>query len=106
MGTRKRRNDLLDINPKREPLTVEKLRTFEGFENTCDEEAENIVYSIRAFSRIIVEFMLEQEHAGKNPQHEITITEKKRRGRKKGSPNRPKNLCHLLRIKSVTPREL
>jgi hypothetical protein len=42
-------------NPKREPLTVEKLRTFPGFENLSDEEAEDQVHSIHQFCEILMD---------------------------------------------------
>jgi hypothetical protein len=33
-------------------LTIEKLRTFVGFESTSDEEAENIIQTIKQFTII------------------------------------------------------
>jgi len=33
-------------------LTIEKLRTFAGFENTSNEEAENIIQTIKQFTII------------------------------------------------------
>jgi hypothetical protein len=47
-------------NSSREALTAEKLRTFPGFENASEKEAENMVYSIHTFCRIIYEYMIEQ----------------------------------------------
>jgi len=35
-----------------EDLTIEKLRTFSGFENTNNEEAENIIQTIKQFTII------------------------------------------------------
>jgi hypothetical protein len=44
------------INPQKEALTVEKLKSFEGMEKLSDDEAQEIVYSIRTFSNIVYEF--------------------------------------------------
>jgi hypothetical protein len=43
------------INPKKEPLTIEKLRTFPGCEHYSDEEAEQIVQTIHQFAHILFE---------------------------------------------------
>lgn len=43
------------INPAKEPLTVEKLRTFPGCEHYSDEEAEQIVQTIHQFAHILFE---------------------------------------------------
>jgi hypothetical protein len=43
------------INPKKEPLTVEKLRTFSGCEHYNDEEAEQVVQTIQQYALILVE---------------------------------------------------
>ena len=48
------------INPKKEPLTIEKLREMTG-QNYSDEEAQEIVANIKALSSILIEFMLEEE---------------------------------------------
>jgi hypothetical protein len=47
------------INLKKEPLTVEKLRELTG-ENYLDEEAEEILHSVKQLSSILVEYVLEQ----------------------------------------------
>lgn len=52
MGTRKKTKQLYDHGP----LTPEILRTFEGFEETPDEEAYKIIWTLDAFSRIAVEY--------------------------------------------------
>jgi len=51
---------LESINPQKEVLTVEKLRSFEGMEHLSDAEAQEIVYSIRTFSNIVYEFLKEK----------------------------------------------
>ncbi|AEV98143.1 hypothetical protein A4D02_33670 [Niastella koreensis] len=43
------------INPKKEPLTVEKLRTFPGCEHYNDEEAEQVVQTIHQYALILFE---------------------------------------------------
>jgi hypothetical protein len=48
------------INPLKEVLTVEKLRSFEGMGHLSDAEAQEIVYSIRTFSNIVYEFLKEK----------------------------------------------
>ena len=53
-------NDNDSINPLRETLTTEKLKTFEGFEKIIDKEAEEITYSIHTLCRIVYESLLEQ----------------------------------------------
>lgn len=49
------------MNPFREPLTIEKLRTFEGMENLSDEEAQEIVYSIHTLCNIIYEYTMQNK---------------------------------------------
>lgn len=45
------------LNPKYEPLTVEKLREFTPNLNLSDEEAEKAVASIRLFAKILYGLM-------------------------------------------------
>lgn len=40
--------------PKREPLTSDKLRTFPGCERYSDEEAEEIVATLKALAKIFL----------------------------------------------------
>ena len=47
----------IEINPQKEPLTTENLRTFEGFENLNSEEANLIVYTIHELCDIIYEYL-------------------------------------------------
>ena len=44
----------LSINPKKEPLTVEQLRTFKGFENLSEEKALHIIKTIREMTYMAV----------------------------------------------------
>ena len=41
------------LNPEFEPLTIEKLRTFKGYENTNDEQALEILESIQQFALVL-----------------------------------------------------
>jgi hypothetical protein len=47
-------------NPNKEELTVEKLKTFEGFENIGDEEAQETVFAIQTLASILYEYTNEQ----------------------------------------------
>lgn len=49
------------MNPLRESLTVEKLKTFEGMENLSEEEAQEIVYSIHTLCNIIYEYTMQNK---------------------------------------------
>ncbi|HKC67960.1 MAG TPA: hypothetical protein VKG26_06995 [Bacteroidia bacterium] len=48
------------LNPNKEELTVEKLKTFEGFENIGDEEAQETVFAIQTLASILYEYTNEQ----------------------------------------------
>jgi len=48
------------INPQKEPLTVEKIKTFKDFENVTDEEALEIIYTIDTLCRITQEYLMNQ----------------------------------------------
>lgn len=52
------------MNPLREPLTVEKLRTFEGMENLNDSDADEMVYSIHTLCNIIHEYIMQNKIRG------------------------------------------
>ena len=41
------------LNPEFEPLTTEKLRPFKGYENLGDEQAAEILESIRQFAFVL-----------------------------------------------------
>lgn len=47
------------INPKKEPLTIERLREMTG-QNYTDQEAQEIVSNIKTLSSILVEHLLEE----------------------------------------------
>lgn len=48
------------MNPHRENLTPDKLKTFSGCENLSDEAATETVFAIQTFANILYEFMTEQ----------------------------------------------
>lgn len=48
------------LNPNKEELTVEKLKTFDGFENIEDKEAQETVFAIQTLASILYEFTNEQ----------------------------------------------
>ena len=52
------------INPKREPLTPKKLRELSGL-NLSDEQAEEVIWSLTQYARIIYDFAVQQERANK-----------------------------------------
>ncbi|HVU54625.1 MAG TPA: hypothetical protein VHD83_06195 [Puia sp.] len=52
------------INPKREPITPEKLRKLSGL-NLSDEEAEEVIGSLTRFAWIVIDFTIQQEQAAK-----------------------------------------
>lgn len=45
------------VNPFKDALTIEKLKTFEGLEKLNEEDASIIVNDIHTLCRIIYEFM-------------------------------------------------
>ena len=52
------------INPKREPLTPEKLREFSGL-NLSNEQAQEVIWSLTKYAQIIHDFTVRQEQADK-----------------------------------------
>jgi hypothetical protein len=48
------------LNPNKEELTVEKLKTFKGLENLKDEEAQETVFAIQTLASIFYEYTNEQ----------------------------------------------
>ena len=49
------------INPKKEPLTVQKLKELLNNQEMSDEQAQEMVFAIQALVSIIVQFQYEQE---------------------------------------------
>ena len=50
------------INPNLEPLTTEKLRELSGL-NLSDEQAEEVIWFLTQYARIVYDFTLEQEQS-------------------------------------------
>lgn len=50
------------INPKKEPLTVERLRKFKGCEHLSDAEAEEALLAIKTLSGLLVELIKEESN--------------------------------------------
>ena len=50
------------INPKHEKLTPAKLRELSG-QNLSDEQAEDVIWSLTQFARIIYDFTIQQEQS-------------------------------------------
>jgi hypothetical protein len=58
------------INSGKGALTIEKLRTFEGFENTSDEKALEIINTINTLCRIVRAYLMVQSmKINNNPQN-------------------------------------
>jgi hypothetical protein len=53
-------NDVIKMNPTKEPLTVEKLKTFKGFEQMNDEELKEYLHHIHQIAVIVVEHLRQQ----------------------------------------------
>ena len=49
-------------NPKREPLTPEKLRVLSGL-TLSDDQAEEVISSLTKYARLIFDFTGQQEEA-------------------------------------------
>ena len=58
----KKNNGLL--NPKREPLTPEKLRELSGL-NLSDEQAKEVIWSLTKYVQIIHDFTIQQKRVDK-----------------------------------------
>jgi len=50
------------INPKRKPLTAEKLRELSGLDIT-DKQAEEVIWALTQYARIIFDFTVQQEES-------------------------------------------
>jgi hypothetical protein len=48
------------LNPKKEDLSAEKLKTFSGCEGLSDQAAIDTVFAIQTFATILYELMSEQ----------------------------------------------
>lgn len=50
------------LNPNKEDLTVDKLKTFNGLENLTDSEAQETVFAIQTLANILYDFTREQNN--------------------------------------------
>lgn len=73
--TRPSYEDVELINPKKVPLTPEVLRTFEGFEHTSDEEAQNICHTSFEFAHILLDFIARKNKTIIDNQHVVSLKE-------------------------------
>lgn len=63
------------INPKKVPLMPEVLRTFEGFEHTSDEEAQNICRTSFEFACILLDFIARKNDISIDIQQVVSLKE-------------------------------
>jgi hypothetical protein len=73
--TRPSYEDIELLNPKKVPLTPEVLRTFEGFENTSDKEAENICRTSFEFACIMLDFLARKNSTQIDNQQVVSLKE-------------------------------
>lgn len=50
------------LRENKEPLTPEALRTYSGFENYTDEEAQEIIFSLRSFAALVFDYVKEKQN--------------------------------------------
>ena len=55
-------DEVIKMNPKKEPLTIEKLKTFKGFEQMNDEELKEYLHHIHQMAVIVVEHLRTQNN--------------------------------------------
>ena len=53
--------NFIRINPKKEPLTIEKLKELTGWDHLTDEQATEVIFSVKALVRLIMELQKDQE---------------------------------------------
>ena len=73
--TRPSYEDIELINLKKIPLTPEVLKTFEGFEHTSDEEAQNICSTSFEFAYILLDFLARKNNTFIDNQHVVSLKE-------------------------------
>ena len=49
------------INPKKEQLTVDRLKKFKGCESMNDSEAEEAILGIKTLSLLLIELLKEEQ---------------------------------------------
>jgi hypothetical protein len=58
---------VLKLNPQKQDLTVEILRTFKGFENFSDEKCGEIVETIKSLSIILYDYCFSEGNCAEIP---------------------------------------
>lgn len=61
-------DEIKTLNPRHEPLTPEKLRELSGLD-LSDQEAEDVIWSIRKFIRVLHGFAIQQRLATNFDEH-------------------------------------
>lgn len=54
------------INPKKEPLTIERLKKFKGMEHLSNAELDEALVGIKTLSTLLIEFLKENQEANNN----------------------------------------
>jgi hypothetical protein len=67
--------DIELINPKKIPLTPDVLRTFEGFGQASDEEAQNICRTSFEFAYILLDFLARKNNSYIDNQQVVSLKE-------------------------------
>lgn len=58
--------EVSSINPKKEPLTIEKFKELLGLHGLSDEEAEGMVESIHKFAKILYDLARKNQCLSEN----------------------------------------
>lgn len=67
--------DIQLINPKKEPLTPQFLKTFEGFQDISDEQAQSICVTSLLFAQILLETIARKNSITIDNQHVVCLRE-------------------------------
>ena len=54
------------LNPKKESLTIDKLKELTGWNELTDEEAQEIIFSIKSLVSIIIGYQTERDQKENN----------------------------------------
>jgi hypothetical protein len=54
------------LNPKRESLTIDKLKELTGWNDLTDEQAQEIIFAIKSFVGILVGYQTERDQKENN----------------------------------------
>lgn len=52
---------VIQLNPSKETLTPEKLKTFSGLEGLNEEDATATVFALQTLATVLYEFMADQD---------------------------------------------